>query len=140
MKLNDLDKLIPQYAANKAELDDYKKICDKENAQIKAIMKDFVVTNYEASGYKATYSVSNRETMNEDILISLFTSVPGFVSVSENYGIVKNKPYIDFDALEKAIYDDKLTQDQLMELNKAKEVKEVVTLRVSKVKKSKNDE
>lgn len=140
MRLNELDTLIPQYAANKSELDGYKKICDKENAQIKAIMKDFVVTNYEAGGYKATYSVSNRETMNEDILISLFTSVPGFVSVSENYGIVKNKPYIDFDALEKAIYDDKLTPDQLMELNKAKEVKEVVTLRVSKVKKSKDEE
>ena len=140
MKLNDLDKLIPQYAANKSELDGYKKICDKENAQIKEIMKSFVVTNYEAGDYKANYSVSKRETMNEDILISLFTSVPGFVSVSENYGIVKNKPYIDFDALEKAIYDDKLTQDQLMELNKAKETKEVVTLRVTKVKKKEDED
>lgn len=140
MKLNDLDVLIPQYAENKSEMDSYKKICDKENAQIKAIMKDFVVDNYEAGGYKASYSISKRETMNEDILIALFTSVPGFVFISENYGIVKNKPYIDFDALEKAIYDDKLTQDQLMELNKAKEVKEVVTLRVTKIKEKKVEE
>lgn len=139
MKLNDLDELIPQYAANKAEADSYKKICEKENAKIKAIMKDFVVTEYVAGEYKATYSISKRETMNEDILISLFTSVPGFVSVSDNYGIVKNKPYIDFDALEKAIYDDKLTQDQLMELDKAKEVKEVVTLRVTKKKKEEDE-
>ena len=140
MKLNDLDTLIPQYAANKNELDSYKKICDKENAQIKAIMKDFVVTGYEAGGYKASYIVSKRETMNEEILISLFTSVPGFVSVAENYGIIKNKPYIDFDALEKAIYDDKLNQDQLLELNKAKETKEVVTLKVTKVKQKKESE
>jgi len=47
MKLNDLDVLIPQYAENKSEMDSYKKICDKENAQIKSIMKDFVVEKYE---------------------------------------------------------------------------------------------
>ena len=133
MKLNDLDKLIPQYAANKSELDDYKKICDKENAQIKAIMKDFVVTNYEAGGYKATYCVSNRETMNEEMLLDIAHRN----GISE---IVKTKEYIDFDALENAIYNGKISDDILLEMNKAKEVKEVVTLRVSKVKKSKNEE
>lgn len=135
MKLNDLDTLIPQYAANKLELDGYKKICDKENATIKAIMKDFAVQNYETGDYKATYSVSQRETMNEDVLLSLFTTVPGFVTVANNYNIVKTRQYIDFDALEKALYNNALTETQVADLDKAREVKEVITLRVSKVKK-----
>lgn len=130
MKLQDLDTLIPQYAANKAEMDDYKKICDRENAEIKSIMKDFVVSSYEASGYKATYSVSERTSMNEEMLLD----------IAHNYnisGIVKTKEYIDYDALEKAIYDGEISEDVLLEMDKAKTVKEVVTLRVSKVKQKK---
>ena len=127
MKLNDLDKLIPQYALNKAEADSYKKICEKENAQIKAMMKDFAVQNYEAGGYKASYSVSTRESMNEEMLLEIAHQH----GISE---IVKTKEYIDFDALENAIYNGKISNDVLMEMNKAKEVKEVVTLRVTKIK------
>lgn len=133
MKLNDLDVLIPQYAENKSEMDSYKKICDKENAQIKAIMKDFVVDNYEAGGYKASYSISKRETMNEEILLD----------IAHNFGIpeiVKTKEYIDFEALEKAIYNGDISDDILMEMDKAKEVKEVVTLRVTKIKEKKVEE
>lgn len=128
MNLSDLDKLIPQYALNKLEMESYKKICDRENAQIKSIMKDFVITNYEVGDYKANYIVSKRETMNEDILLE----------IAHNYGIpeiVKTKEYIDFDALEKAIYDGKLSQDILLEMDKAKEVKEVISLKITKVKK-----
>lgn len=132
MKLKDLDELIPQYAANKAEADSYKKICEKENAKIKAIMKDFVVTEYVAGEYKATYSVSTRETLNEDKLLE----------IAHHFGIpeiVKTKEYIDFDALEKAIYDGKISDDILLEMDKAKEVKEVVTLRVTKKKKEEEE-
>jgi hypothetical protein len=132
MKLKDLDELIPQYAANKAEADSYKKLCEKENAKIKAIMKDFVVTEYVAGEYKATYSVSTRETLNEDKLLE----------IAHHFGIpeiVKTKEYIDFDALEKAIYDGKISDDILMEMDKAKEVKEVVTLRVTKKKKEEDE-
>jgi len=133
MRLNELDTLIPQYANNKSELDGYKKICDRENAQIKAIMKDFVITNYEAGGYKASYSVSERESMNEEMLLE----------IAHNHGIseiVKTKEYIDYDALENAIYNGHISQDILLEMNKAKEIKEVVTLRVTKVKPKKEVE
>ena len=132
MKLNDLDTLIPRYAMNKAELDSYKKICDKENAEIKAIIKDHVINHYETDEYKASYSVSTRETMNEEMLLE----------IAHNHGIpeiIKTKEYIDYDALENAIYNGKISDDVLMEMDKAKEVKEVVTLRISKVKKKEED-
>ena len=136
----ELDELIPSYAKNKEEMDFYKKAADKENAKIKSIMLDSKLDSRQVGDYKATCSVSQRESMNEEILISLFSSVPSFVGITDEYKIVKQRPYIDFDALEKAIYDGKLNQDQLLELNKAKEVKEVVTLRVTKIKKKKEEE
>ena len=113
MRLNELDTLIPQYANNKSKLDGYKKICDRENAQIKAIMKDFVITNYEAGGYKASYVISERESMNEEMLLE----------IAHHHGIpeiVKTKEYIDYDALENAIYNGLISQDILLEMNKAK--------------------
>ena len=130
---NRLDALIPQYAANKAELEDYKKICDKENAIIKSIMADMDEPTYEAGGYKATYSVSERTSMNEEMLLE----------IAHNYGIpniIKTKEYIDFDALENAIYKGDIPKEALLEMDKAKEVKEVVTLRVTKIKKKKEEE
>ena len=133
MENNRLDALIPQYAANKAELDDYKKICDKENAIIKSIMADMDEPTYEAGGYKATYSVSERTSMNEEMLLE----------IAHNYGIpniIKTKEYIDFDALENAIYKGDIPKEALLEMDKAKEVKEVVTLRVTKIKKKKEEE
>lgn len=125
--VNDLDELIPRYALNKTELDSYKKLCDRENAQIKAIMGDFALQHYESNGYKATYTVSNRESMNEDRLLEIAHQF----GISE---IVKTKEYIDFDALEKAIYDGKISEAILLEMDKAKESKQVITLRVSKIK------
>lgn len=127
VKLNDLDRLIPQYALNKQEADSYKKLCDKENALIKEIMKKFVVADYTTADYKASYNVSERTSMNEEMLLE----------IAHNYGlsdIIKTKEYIDFDALEKAIYDGKISNEILLEMDKAKEVKEVVTLRVTKRK------
>ena len=132
-----LDELIPQYALNKSEADAYKKLCDRDNAKIKDIMLKADEKKHEAGDYVATVTVSERATMNEEMLLSLFTSVPSFVSACAKYNIVKTKEYIDFDALENAIYNDGLSDEQLAEIAKAKEVKEVVTLKVSKKKEKK---
>lgn len=129
-----LDDLILRYANNKAEFDSYKKLCDTDNAKIKELMLAEDISERQVEGYKATCTVSQRETMKEDILISMFTSMPEFIALAEEYSIVKQKPYVDFDALEKVIYDGKLSNEQLLELDKAKESKDVVTLRISKVK------
>lgn len=126
-----LDTLIPQYAENKAILDDYKKICDTENKQIKDIMDE---GSYEAGGYKATKSVQVRESMNEDKLLDVMHN---HREVAELNGIIKIKEYIDMDMLESAIYNKQIDKDMLMEIDKCRETKEVVTLRISKVKEKK---
>lgn len=139
MKVSDLERLIPQYALNKTELDSYKKICDKENGKIKSIMQDFHMSKYETGGWKATCYTTTKETIDEEILISLFTSIPAFSEINDKFNIIKTKSYIDFDALENAIYNNALTNDQLLELDKAKESKEVTTLRVTKIRKKGED-
>lgn len=124
--LEKLDKLVPQYAQTKQQADTYKKQSDKENAEIKSIMTSLALQHYEAGGYKVVRSVQKRESINEEQLIE----------IAHKYNIpdvIKTKEYIDFDALEKAIYDGNISQDVLLEMDKAKDAKHVVQLRISKL-------
>lgn len=124
--LEKLNKLVPQYAQTKQQADTYKKQSDKENAEIKSIMTSLALQHYEAGGYKVVRSVQKRESINEEQLIE----------IAHKYNIpdvIKTKEYIDFDALEKAIYDGNISQDILLEMDKAKDVKHVVQLRISKL-------
>lgn len=133
-----LDELIPAYAENKAMLDDYKKICDSENKQIKELMSE---GSYEAGGYKATKSVSTRDDIKEDkILAKLSDDMRECFEVNN---IIKTKEYIDMDNLESLLYslnnkkdiESKKLKDELIELlDSCTERKDVVTLRVSKIK------
>lgn len=130
-KVISLDTLIPQYAENKSMLDDYKKICDSENKQIKELMDE---GSYEAGGYKATKLVSVRETMNEDKLLDILQNISG----SYENGLIKTKEYVDMDVLESMLYKGLIDKEVLMEIDKCRESKEVITLRISKVKEKKN--
>lgn len=126
--MNKLDELIPSYALNKNELDSYKKLCDKQNAEIKELMSELSESKYETGGFEATRTVQKRENINEEKLLE----------IAHHYGIpeiVKTKEYIDFDELENAIYNHKIPNEVLIEMDKAKEVKEVIVLKVKKVKK-----
>ena len=127
-----LDTLIPQYAENKSMLDDYKKICDEENKQIKDMMEE---GSYEAGGWKATKTISTRETMNEDKLLDVAKKNSYYLS-----DIIKTKEYIDMDKLESLLYKGNISKDVLMEIDKCRESKEVVTLRISRVKEKKDAE
>lgn len=127
-----LDTLIPQYAENKSMLDDYKKICDEENKQIKDMMEE---GSYEAGGWKATKTISTRETMNEDKLLDVAKKNSYYLS-----DIIKTKEYIDMDKLESLLYKGNISKEVLLEIDKCRESKEVVTLRISKVKEKKDAE
>lgn len=130
IKAETLDTLIPAYAENKSLLDDYKKICDEENKQIKEMMKE---GSYEVDGYKATKSIQHRESINEDKLLDVLQQY----GVAYDEKIIKTKEYVDIDALEKAIYNKSIPKNILMKIDKCRESKEVVTLRISKIKEKK---
>ena len=126
-----LEELIPQYAENKNELDSYRKICDKENAQIKDLMREEGITEKEAGGFTAKYSVTKRESINEEKLLEVLKKykVPG---------IIKTKEYVDMDALEAYLYGaDTLSTEFATDLEACTEKTEIVTLRVGVTKKKK---
>lgn len=125
--INKLKELIKQYALNKYELDAYDKLCKQENAEIKTIMEELGTSEVDVDNYVAKRVVQKRENMNEEMLLN----------IAHLYGIpeiVKTKEYIDYDALENAIYTGKLSKEIILEINKARETKEVVTLRITKKK------
>ena len=138
-----LDELIPAYAENKAMLEDYKKLCSVENEEIKALMTE---DTYETGGYKATKSVSSRDSLNEDrVLATVDDELRKYFNKNN---IIKTKEYIDVDNLESLIYalnnkhddESKRIKDNLISLlDKCTDRKEVVTLRISKVKKEKKN-
>lgn len=125
-------ELIPKYGDDKNVLDEYTKICKSENDEIKSIMSEEGVDSMTAGGYKVTYSVSTRQTMNEDKLLALLQD-----KVSAESGIIKTKKYVDMDMLEKAIYNGAIPKEVLIEMDNCREKKEVVTLRISKAKENK---
>lgn len=121
-----LDELIPRYAANKIELDSYKKICDKENSLIKELMKEADETEHFADGYKAKYIVSKREEMNEDKLL-------GILKKHEITDAIKTIEIVDMDALEDYLYNHKASEELISDIDSCRSTKEVVQLRVTMV-------
>ena len=122
-----LQELIPHYQLNKSEMDSYKKIVDKDNKEIKLIMLESQLPEFIVGDIKATCSVSEREDFIEEALIEKLKEM-------KVEGVIKMKEYIDMDALENAIYNEELNA---AELASCQTKKEVVTLRVIKIKEKK---
>ena len=135
--LQQLKSLIDDYGETNDSLKDTKKLVEAKSKELKELMAKYGKTEMEGSVYKATISVQHRESLNEDGLLSLFTTVPGFVKYAEKYGIVKTKEYIDMDALESFLYKEELTHEQTSDLDKCRESKDIPTLRMTKIKKGK---
>jgi hypothetical protein len=120
-----LTELLPIYHMQKSEMDSIKKVVDKENAEIKTLMRQANLSEFVAGDIKATCSVSERQDFIEEALIEKLKEM-------KVRGIIKKKEYVDMDALENAIYNGKVDAAALAS---CQTTKEVVTLRVSKVKK-----
>ena len=129
-----LDKLIPQFAEHKADADALKKICDTENAEIKKLMGNKNGT-YEAGGYKASISVTDIETVDEELLCTKLAKHEDAYTL----GIIKVKEYVDSKALESAIYKKELSAEILKDIDSCRSSKPRVTLRVTKIKEGEDD-
>lgn len=119
-----LSQLLPVYEANKSKMDSYKKLVDKDNKEIKSIMLGAELREFVVDDIKASCSVSEREDFIEEALIAKLKEM-------KVRGIVKKKEYVDMDALENAIYNGKINAAALADCQTKKEV---VTLRVTKLK------
>jgi hypothetical protein len=119
-------------------IDDYKEGKDKENAlkksnnalneNIKSYMQEHNLNNASSDKYTVSLSVSNKESLNEDLAIEIIKSKLGGPLLAT---VIKQKEYIDEDALEKLIYNGDFDPNDLV---KAKITKTIHTLRVTKKK------
>ena len=124
----DIDSLIDEYKASK----DKENALKKSNADVSDKIKSYFIDNgidkHSTDLYTATVTTTNKESLNDELAIEI---------IKENLGgallksVIKQKEYIDEDALEKLVYNGDF---DITKLEKAKIVKSVTTLRVVKKK------
>lgn len=124
----DLSSTINSYALHKQQLDELKKLCESENTQIKEYMKENNLESYDdGNGHTVKYLVQERASMNEAKLLK----------VMKDNGVdfvIKTQEYVDSDLLEKAIYNNELSEDVQRQIADCNEVKYVPQIRLSKTK------
>ena len=115
-----LKELVKSYGEMKQIVDGYKKPIEEANKEIKSIMSERGLSNFESGGFKAKYSVSVSEDFD--------TLEPGEL---KQLGIIKTKEYVDMEVLENAIYNGIIPASKLQS---CKTRKETPRLTITKIK------
>lgn len=123
-----LEKLVESYIVNKRNEEDFKKQASAENTQIKELMHEYNLTEVATSLGTAKITEQEKVTFIEDKLIEFLKSN----NIADN--IVKTKEYVDFDALESAIYHGKISDELVQSMSDCQEKKVTTVLRISKKK------
>lgn len=124
----DLSKIIDDYKESKDEENRLHKINDETCKNIKSYMQMLGVNTADGSEYTANLSITQKESLNNDLAIEILKSNLDEETVRT---VIKSKEYIDEDALEKLVYAGLF---DITKLAKAKIVKNVSTLRITKRK------
>ena len=124
----DLSMAIDKYKESKDKENALKKANNELNENIKAYMGEHGMTSANSEKYTATLSRTKKESLNEDLAIEIIKENLGGALLSS---VIKQKEYIDEDALEKLVYNGDF---DINKLAKAKMVKETYTLRIGKKK------
>ena len=124
----DLSKAIDEYKESKDKENALKKANNELNENIKSYMGEHGMTSANSEKYTAPLSRTKKESLNEDLAIEIIKENLGGALLSS---VIKQKEYIDEDALEKLVYNGDF---DINKLAKAKMVKETYTLRIGKKK------
>ena len=124
----DLSTAIDKYKESKDNENALKKANNELNENIKTYMQEHNMTSANSKNWSATLSCTKKESLNEDLAIEIIKENLGGALLSS---VIKQKEYIDEDALEKLVYNGDF---DINKLAKAKIVKETYTLRVNKKK------
>ena len=123
-----LSEMIDTYKASKDKENALKKANNEMNENIKTYMQEHDMTSANSEKYTATLSCAKKENLNEDLAIEIIKENLSGALLSS---VIKQKEYIDEDALEKLVYNGDF---DINKLAKAKMVKETYTLRIGKKK------
>ena len=127
----DLSKAIDLYKENKDLENKLKKSNTEAGNLIKQYFNEKGITSASSEKYTATVTTTTKSTLNEELAIEI---------IKENLGgallrsVIKQKEYIDEDALEKLVYNGDF---DITKLEKAKIDTTTQTLRITKKKEDK---
>ena len=121
-----LSKVIDEYKESKDRENALKKANNELNENIKNYMQEHDMTSADSEKYTATLSCTNKESLNEDLAIEIIKENLGGALLNS---VIKQKEYIDEDALEKLVYNGDF---DISKLEKAKITKVTTTLRIKK--------
>ena len=124
----DLSTAIDKYKESKDKENALKKANKEMNENIKTYMQEHDMTSANSDNWTATLSCTKKESLNEDLAIEIIKENLGGALLSS---VIKQKEYIDEDALEKLVYNGDF---DINKLAKAKMIEETYTLRVGKKK------
>lgn len=124
----DLSKIIDEYKESKDKENALKKANNELNESIKTYMQEHDMASANSEKYTATLTKTDKESLNEDLAIELLKeNLEGALLNT----VIKQKEYIDEDALEKLVFNG---QFDISKLEKAKITKTSYTLRVTRRK------
>ena len=123
-----LKSLVESYIINKQNEEDFKKQASAENTQIKELMHEYNLTEVATDLGTAKITEQEKITFIEDKLIEFLKAN----NLADD--IVKTKEYVDYDALESALYHDKITDEQKIAMAECQEKKVTTVLRINKKK------
>ena len=122
----DLSTAIDNYKESKDKENALKKANNELNETIKTYMQEHDMTSANSDNWTATLSCTKKESLNEDLAIEIIKENLGGALLSS---VIKQKEYIDEDALEKLVYNGDF---DISKLEKAKITKVTTTLRIKK--------
>ena len=124
----DLSKAIDEYKESKDKENALKKANDRMGKDIKQYMLDNDMTKANGEKYTVTMSKTVKQKLNEDLAIEIIKeNLDGALLAS----VIKQKEYIDEDALEKLVYNGDF---DVAKLAKAEINTTTYTLRTSVIK------
>ena len=124
----DLSKAIDEYKESKDKENALKKANDRMGKDIKQYMLDNNMTKANGEKYTVTMSKTVKQKLNEDLAIEIIKkNLDGALLAS----VIKQKEYIDEDALEKLVYNGDF---DITKLAKAEINTTTYTLRTSVIK------
>ena len=124
----DLSKIIDEYKESKDKENALKKVNNELNKNIKSYMYEHGMSSADSDKYTVTLTKTDKESLNEELAIELIKeNLEGALLNT----VIKQKEYIDEDALEKLVFNG---QFDISKLEKAKITKTSYTLRVTRRK------
>ena len=121
-----ISEIIDKYKRDKDMENHLKKLNTQNGTKIKDYFDKHGISSFDTDTCTATVSTSKSESLNDDLAIEIIKEHLGGALLAS---VVKQKEYIDEDALEKLVYNGDF---DISLLEKAKIVKVTKTLRISK--------